>query len=216
MESNKSKALVFALLISIIGMNSSYGQTLSEWFSQKKTQEKYLVQQIAALELYSGYLKNGYNIASSGMEIVRSFTNGEFSLHHNFFNSLKAVNTVVKDNPVIAEIISLQFDISKGFSAIRHLELLNVSSQIYLQTVKVQVLEECGKDLEELLLVITEDKMKMTDDQRIERLEKVRRAMQDKSAFIQSFCNQVGLLIQQKLTEQKSINQLGDSYGITN
>jgi len=216
MELNRSKAVVLVLLLFIMGANHSYGQTFSEWFSQKKTQKKYLVQQIVALELYSGYLKKGYNIASNGLETVRSFTNGEFSLHHTFISSLKAVSPAVRNNVLATEIIALQLSISKAFSGIRNNGMLNLSHQRYVQHVKGQVMEECGKDLEELLLVITSGKVEMTDDQRIERLEKVYRAMQDKSAFTQSFCNQVGLLIQQKTKEQESIIQLKNSYGIIN
>ena len=38
-------------------------QTVAEWFRQKATQRKYLLQQIAALHVYSGYLSKGYSIA---------------------------------------------------------------------------------------------------------------------------------------------------------
>jgi hypothetical protein len=73
-------------------------------------------------------------------------------------------------------------------------------------------MEECGKDLEELLLVITSGKIEMTDDQRIERLDKVYQAMKDKSAFTQSFTSEVYLLIRQKENEQESVNQLRRYY----
>ena len=34
-------------------------QTTAEWFNQKATQKKYLIQQIAALQVYIGYLQKG-------------------------------------------------------------------------------------------------------------------------------------------------------------
>lgn len=48
-------------------------QTFDEWFRQKKTQKKYLVQQIAALKVYLGYLKEGYEIAQKGMGYSREY-----------------------------------------------------------------------------------------------------------------------------------------------
>ncbi len=46
------------LIVSIIILftETLSAQTSAEWLSQKKTQKKYLVQQIAALDVYAGYL----------------------------------------------------------------------------------------------------------------------------------------------------------------
>ena len=42
-------------------------QTFAEWFQQKSTQKKYLLQQIAALQVYAAYYKAGNNIAHNGL-----------------------------------------------------------------------------------------------------------------------------------------------------
>ena len=59
-------------------------QTFSEWFRQKKTQKKYLLQQIAALQVYIGYAQKGYRIAKEGLTTIGGFTKGEFDLHSDF------------------------------------------------------------------------------------------------------------------------------------
>ena len=63
-------------------------QTSSEWFRQKATQKKYLLQQIAALQVYSGYLSKGYSIAKNGLNTIKNIKNGDLLQHSNYFTSL--------------------------------------------------------------------------------------------------------------------------------
>ena len=95
-----------------------HAQTFSEWFSQKKTQKKYLLEQIAALQMYIGYAKKGYEIAGSGLSTIRNITNGEFKLHDLFITGLKKVSPVVRNDIRVAEIILLEIEIIKSFSAL--------------------------------------------------------------------------------------------------
>lgn len=188
-------------------------QTWNEVFKQKETQKKYLLEQIVALKVYAGYLKKGYDLTSSGLQTVKGITRGEFSLHNAFISSLKTVSPFIRNNAKVAEIITLQIEIGKAFGRIKNNSLLSLSNQLYIEDVKDKVMDECIKDMEELLLVITSGKVKMTDDERIKRLDKVYAAMKDKSAFTQSFCNEAGLLIRQKENKQRSINQLKEHDG---
>jgi hypothetical protein len=205
----------FLVLVILIGTVSfSYGQTLGEFFNQKKTQKRYLLEQIAALEVYIGYAKKGYEIAGSGLQTIRDISNGEFSLHNAFISSLKQVSPAIRSNAKIAEIIALQIAIGKAFGAVKNNDMLSPSARLYIGQVKDNVMEESAKDLEELLLIITSGKLEMGDQERLQRLDKVYISMKDKSAFTQDFCNNVKLLIRQKATELESINQLKKSYEV--
>lgn len=206
------RVLASVFMLCVFSFQHVKAQTFAEFFSQKKTQKKYLLQQIAALQLYIGYAKKGYDIASSGLNTVRDITNGEFSLHGTFLSSLKAVSPAIRNNAKVAEIIALQIAIGSAFNGIGN-SGLSLSDKLYLQDVKEHLMEECVKDLEELLLVITSGKVEMTDDQRIKRLDRIYLSMRDKSAFAQNFSNQVGILIRQRANEQKEIEQIRRYYG---
>lgn len=52
------------ILFIMFFVNRSHAQTWDEWFNQKSTQKKYLLQQIAAFEAYLSYAKKGYDIAN--------------------------------------------------------------------------------------------------------------------------------------------------------
>lgn len=212
----KVKGFVCLFLVScFLSLGSvANAQTFAEWFSQKKKQKEYLLKQIAGLQVYIGFAKKGYNIATSGIHTVRDIKNGEFGLHSAFFSSLKAVSPFIRNNSKVAEIIEMQLAISKSFNGIKSNDLLSDGDREYIGSVRAKVLDECLTDLEELLLVITSGKVEMTDDERIERLDQVYAGMKDKSAFTQSFTGEVSLFIGQKESEQLSINQIRKSYEI--
>ncbi|RZJ75994.1 MAG: hypothetical protein EOO45_03820 [Flavobacterium sp.] len=204
--------LGLALLLLFVGTNA-FGQTWGEFFNQKKTQKKYLLEQLVALKMYAGYLKKGYDIVGNGIGTVRDIKNGEFSLHSTFFSSLKSVNPAIRKNAKVASIISLQVSIIKAFNNIGDNDGLKLSDNQYILGVKDRVTDDCLDDMEELLLVITSGRLEMSDDERIERLDGIYERMRDKATFVQSFTGEVNLLIQQRNNEQKSINRLREIYG---
>ncbi len=216
MELIKVKKWLFAVigcfLFFALCFQPARAQTFAEFFAQKKTQKKYLLEQLAALKVYAGYVKKGYDIAGKGLNTIRDITGGEFSLHNAFISSLKAVSPAIRNNAKVAETIALQLAIVKAFGGIKGNELLSASNQQYIGEVREKVMEECTKDLEELLLVITSGKIEMGDDERIKRLDKVYASMLDKSTFTQKFINDVALLIRQRETELQAIDQLRRYY----
>ncbi|WP_304066911.1 hypothetical protein [Pedobacter glucosidilyticus] len=188
--------------------DKAQAQTWDEFFKQKKTQQKYLFQQLVALKVYAGYLKKGYDIAGQGISTVKDLKNGEFSLHQNFISSLKSVKPAIRNSSKVAEIIALQLAMSKSFNGIRNSVSLSTENQQYIHSVRKKVLDECAADLEELLLAITSGKVEMKDDERMKRIDLVYGNMKSKSAFTQSFISEVRLLIAQKANEQQSVDQL--------
>lgn len=203
---------LFAIGLLVCGFPlSGAAQTLGEFFKQKKTQKRYLLQQIAALQVYLGYAKKGYELVGSGLRTVRDISNGEFSLHNAFISSLKKVSPFVRNNSKVAEIIACQLGVMRAFD-IGEKDKLPISSQLYVQDVKAHLLDECFKDLEELLLVVTAGKVEMSDSDRLDRLDKVYLSMMDKYSFALDFSSQVKLLIAGGTSEEQSINYLKKLY----
>jgi len=188
-------------------------QTWSEWVSQKKTQRKYLLEQLAALKLYSGYLKKGYDIGRSGLSFIKDATHGEFSLHADFFESLKTVSPQIKKYPKVAEIMMMQVSIGKVLSALKDVEQLSADNRRYLENVREGILENCINDLEELLLVVTSGRLEMQEDQRIDRIDHLYESMLEKWNFTSSFFHQVQSLNLQKGQEIKNLSKIGGLYG---
>ncbi|HEY0056931.1 MAG TPA: hypothetical protein VGB63_16390 [Pedobacter sp.] len=187
-------------------------QTADEIFNQKKTQLRYLAEQIVSLRVYAGYVHDGYEIVSDGVQNVKSLKNGEFNLHDTYFKSLKVINPSIRSSRKIAEIISLQSNILKSLNKMERLQYLPAYQREYIVNVKTQVLVECQKDLEELSLVITSNQLEMKDEERIQRIDKIQAAMSDKMNFTLSFCNELSILVHQKRSEERSITHTRKLY----
>lgn len=210
MEFIRSRMLCLGFVM-LVFVNVSTAQTYAEIFRQKKTQKKYLLEQLAALKVYAGYLKKGYDIASTGLNAVRGFSKGEFDLHHTFISSLKTVSPVIKSNTKVAEIIVMQLEISRAFGNINTTHLGSAALG-YINEVKSSLVQDCETDLEELLLVVTSGKVEMKDDERLKRIDGIYERMRDKRAFVQSFCGEVNLMNVQRKREKQSIDQLKRLY----
>lgn len=191
-------------------------QTFDEWFNQKKTQTKYLVQQITALQVYLGYLEKGYRITRDGLNLISDIKNGEFSLHKGYFSSLKTVNPNIMKYPKIAAILSMQMDIIN-----QHYLVLSFSKESgefktneinYIKKVYENLEDEAEKDLDELQLVITDGQMQMTDDERIKQIDKIYKSVQDKYCFSKNFSEKVKLLTQQRKQGKEEAKELKQLY----
>nr|WP_068891221.1 hypothetical protein [Pedobacter panaciterrae] len=189
-------------------------QSWAEWFKQKKTQKKYLLQQIVAFQVYIGYAKKGYEIVGSGLQTVRDISNGEFNLHNVFITGLKQVSPAIRNDLRIAEIIALQLGMLKSFGVLKSTGGLSADQLLYVAEVANEVISECYHDLEELLLIITSSKLEMKDDERLSRLTEIYERMLDKYAFTQNFCGEAELLTRQRKLELETVEKLRRYYEI--
>ena len=197
------------LILVLVSATSIKGQTTAEWTQQDETQIKYLVEQISAFQTYLGYVKKGYDIAHKGLTTVQNIKNGEWNLHKDFFGSLKNVNPSIMGYAKVADIIAMQINIVKRTKA-----LINqcgkdgqfTNQEIgYLEKVCDNLLTECLKNIDELMMIITSGELEMKDDERIKRIEKIYVDMQDKQTFLVSFGNKAILLSKQRQHEQNEI-----------
>lgn len=211
------KTFLFVLLLNVI-VSPVQAQTFEEWFQQKKTQKKYLVQQIAALQVYIGYTKKGYKIAQEGLTTIGGFTRGELNLHTDFFNSLSTVHPEIRQSPKARAIVSLQRQIvreyNRTYSALGKTKAFTDDEMDYMEGVYRRLLEDCDRNLDELKDLITDDKLQMKDDERLERIERLYLDMQDKYTFEKSFGNEALVLATARKQEQKDIQTGRALHGI--
>ncbi|MEO6327385.1 MAG: hypothetical protein ABIO55_00550 [Ginsengibacter sp.] len=201
------KLLILSLAVFLT--DNLFAQTWNEWSRQKKTQKKYLVQQIAALQVYSDYLLKGYSIAKNGLNTIQSIKHGDFDLNSNYFISLVTVNSKIKHYKKVADIIAMEVSIAKYIGkAVRSLISNNqfTNKELgYFKDVFNKVLTDGAKNLDELYNVITNGTVQMNDDERIIAIDKIYGDMQDKKMFTISFSNDAAGLSIQRSNEEKNI-----------
>lgn len=207
--------MLFAILTT-----STKAQTFAEWFRQSATQKKYLLQQIAALQMYIGYVQKGYSIAKQGLNTISDIKNGEFNLHKDYFNSLKTVNPKIKNYSKVADIILLQVNIIKIYKeAAKQLKqsgTFKANEITYIDGVFERLLDDCAKTIDALITITTSGELEMKDDERLKRIDALYSDMQGKYTFVLGFSNEAKLLATSRISEQKDIQIIRALNGIKN
>jgi hypothetical protein len=205
------KKILLLATAGLFAFLSSNAQTADEWLNQKSIQKKYLLQQIAALKVYLGYAKKGYTIVTSGVNTIRNIKNGELNLHRDFINRLKNVNPSIRKYAKVADIIAYQVKIIKQTKStiqqIRETKQFTEAELDHCKQVFGNLLDECMKNVEELILVTTSGKLEMKDDERLKRIDGLYADVQDKYSFACAFSEDMGLLAVQRLGEQMGIHR---------
>ncbi len=209
---------IIGIVALVLSVQICHAQTWAEWFQQKQTQKKYLIEQIAALQVYLGYAKKGYDIASKGIHTISDIKNGEFNLHGTFFNSLKAVNPQIKNVAEVAAIIALQISIVQHFNSsiktYHDSQKFNNDELEYIGKVYADLTTDCIQDIDQLIAVITDNTFQMTADERLKQINFIYADMLDKNQFTQSFTNSAMLLAQQRTKEQNDVGVSQKLYGL--
>jgi hypothetical protein len=198
--------LIFAFAI---GATACSAQTFNEWFRQKKTQKKYLLQQIAALRVYLDYLKKGYKIVDKGLTIVGDIKQGKFDLDIEYLESLKNVNTAVSGSAKVASIVACQRMIIIEFRRLKALtnatDLLTNEEKQYVENVYSNMLRESEMSLDELDRVLSNSDFEMKDDERVRRVDALYVDMKDKYTFTKSFANSTEMLVAQRSKDAQEV-----------
>lgn len=170
-------------------------------------QQRMLLQQIAALQVYIGYAQKGYSAVKKGLNTIGDFKRGEFNLHSDYLNSLNLVNPKIKKYARVTEIIGLQLKIMKSYKnlyqQIQQGDLFYGDELDYIKSVFERLIENCDTNLDKLLTIVTDGKLEMKDDERMKRIDMIYQDMLDNYTFSESFSNQIKLIAVSKAAELK-------------
>ncbi len=201
-----------ALLVAVLFCSATKAQTFDEWFNQKSTQKKYLAQQIAALQVYIGYLQQGYKIAKKGLNTIGEIKNGHFKIDRDFFNRLSLVSPVVSGNPVVKQIVSMQQ------RSMVCLDSTNKICQSGLLTEKGGILntihnisQQVVSDREQLQMLLS-GKLQMSDDERLKRMQELLKRTAAVLRVSEQLQNDVYILVIQKSSEREEYELLKKFY----
>ncbi|WP_157580855.1 hypothetical protein [Segetibacter koreensis] len=211
------KKVVLAILITF-SYEISIGQTFDEWFKQKKTQRKYLLEQITAFKVYLRYVQKGYVIARNGLTTIGNIKKGDFNLHDDFFSSLKNVNPTIREYSKVADIISLHKQVleiyKQTYKYVQTNHIYSKSEIDFVSKVFANLINSCGDDIDELIAVISAGKLDMKDDERLERIEGIYNTLEDKYLFAKSFGDEAKVLAVARSKEKNNIETSRSIYGI--
>jgi hypothetical protein len=194
------KKIVLLLLL----MGLSNGNIVA----QEKQREE-LLKQIAAFKVYIEYAQKGYSIAKKGLNTISDFKRGELDLHVDYFNSLNLINPQIKNYAKVAQIIALQVKIlnscNRTIRQINQNDLFHGNEVAYIKRVLERLITDCDTAVDELIAVLTQGKLEMKDDERLERIDKLYQNMQENYSFCEDFSNQTRMMSFSRSAESKDV-----------
>jgi len=200
------------LLLSVVGMQHARAQ------AQELEELALDIEKLSELKSILKEMYDGYKILTTGYNTIKDIAQGNFSMHKLFLDGLLSVSPTVKKYVRIVDIINAQQALVTEYkTALAHFKGLQIfsSSDInYLQSVYDNLFNRSLQNLDELLMVITDNKLRASDAERMSTIDRIYKDMEDKLEFLRDFNNHTGLLATQRqkdLQENKTLQRL---YGI--
>ncbi|MBN8717939.1 MAG: TerB family tellurite resistance protein [Sediminibacterium magnilacihabitans] len=176
------------------------------------------VEKLAQFKQILSDLKKGYQIVSVGYSTIKDLSQGNFNLHKTFLDGLMMVSPTVRKYKRIADIINNQLLIVKeyktAFNRFKQDGNFNPGEIEYLGKVYGNLFKQSMNDLDELMMIITDSKLRMSDDERLEAIDQVFSKMQDKLLFLRHFNNNTTILALQRAREKNDAATMQKIYGI--
>lgn len=197
-------ALAFSSQVSF-SQSQEAQQLLLNW--EKLTQFKKILQ-----DMY-----DGWKVINKGYNTIKDISSGNFSLHRTFLDALMEVSPVVKKYKRITDIVNYQLLIVKrykaAFNQFKEDNTFTASEIDYIGKVYANLFNESVKNLDELFMVITAGQLRMTDDERLQAIDRIYARIEDQFSFLEDFNSSTAYLSLQRKAEQTEINMSKKIYG---
>lgn len=174
------------------------------------------VEKLSQLKNILSDMKRGYEVISKGYKAVKDIAQGNFSLHEVFLDGLWLVSPEVRKYYKIAEVIANQkaivLEYKAAFKRFSSGGNFNASELGYLSKVYSKLMEESLDNLDILAMVITANKMRMSDEERLAAIDQLFADTADKLVFLRAFNRQNSVLNLQRQREKSEIKGLGNYF----
>lgn len=189
-------------------------------FSQS-AEVKQLILNVEKLKQFKSILEDmrkGYTIIDQGYGTIKKRTQWNFNLHETFLDNLLKVSPAVKKYYRVNEIIHLQIRLTNTSSS----ALGQYSSKIgwsiedfnYLKMVLKRIGKSSLQNLDDLTLVLSANKLRMNDEERLKEIDRIYSEILDKNQFLNGFLQQQQMIFNNKQRELSQIEELRRNYGI--
>lgn len=201
-----------ALLFLMMSYQSVYSQ------SDEAQQLLLDVEKLTQLKQILKDLYKGYEVVSRGYNTIKDISQGNFNLHKAFLDKLMEVSPAVKKYKRIVDIIAAQGMLVKeyknAFNRFKKSNLFNVKEIEYMGNVYKNLFDKSLQSLDELLMVITANQLRMSDDERFAAIDRIFNDMQDKLSFLRNFNRSTTVMAMQRGKETIETKVSKQLYGI--
>lgn len=163
-------------------------------------------------------LEKGYNTLKTGYSQIENLASGNFNLHETFLNNLLQVSPAVKNYYKVAEIIRYQIklvqDYQRAFSGFKASGQFTIPEISYLSKVYANLFDKSLQQLDELTLVLTAERLRMSDEERLEAIDRIHADLQDQFFFLTAFNQENQILAIERAKARKEIHQVKNLFSL--
>jgi hypothetical protein len=203
---------IMVICFSLVGLNLGWSQT------QEATQLILNYEKLKQLEEILDNMYKGYKILSQGYNRIKDIAEGNFNLHEVFLDGLFAINPSVAKYKRIPDIIRYQQLLMKeyrrAFNRFRNDPHLTADEIRYLEKVYDYLIKQSLKNLEELAMIVTANKLRMSDDERIQSIDRIYFDIENKLSFLRYFNNSTQVLVVQRAKEGSDVDTAKKLYEV--
>jgi DNA repair ATPase RecN len=168
------------------------------------------IEKLRELKVILQNMKKGYDILEKGYTAIKDISKGSFDIHKTFLDGLLAVSPTVQKYKRIADIIDYQVRIVKEYTSAYNQFKQDgnfTPEEIgYMGEVYRRLSDLCLKNLDDLSVVITSGKLRMSDDERLSAIDEIFTEIQEEWGFLKHFNNSAKLLALARAKEQQQID----------
>ncbi|MFP9114786.1 TerB family tellurite resistance protein [Flavobacterium sp. RHBU_3] len=207
------KKLVILLLVLLLPYSKVSAQ------AQELQQLALNIEKLAQFRQILKDMKKGYEILTKGYNTVKDLTQGNFSLHEAFLDALLEVSPTVRNYKRVTEIIEMQIKLineqGNALSRYQGSGNFNGDELSYIGRVYDNLVEQSLRNLDELLVVVTAGQARMSDNERLEAIDRIYEDMQDKLMFLRDFNNNTTVLSIQRAKEHHDVQKMERLHELT-
>lgn len=173
------------------------------------------VEKLGQLKLILQDLKQGYQLLDAGYSAIRDVAHGNFNLHEVYLDGLLAVSPSVRKYQRVIDITTLQLRIvgsyQRAWAFLRQRGGFRPAELELIGQVYNGLLADASKDLDDLLVVVTDGVLRAGDAERLREIDAIYSRMVERLGFLERFNDGTALLAQQRqgqVNEDKTLENL--------
>ncbi|MDF2190508.1 hypothetical protein [Paraflavitalea sp. CAU 1676] len=164
-------------------------------------------------QAYISFLKEGYKIVKSGLDLYGQLKQGDFNLHDLFFMSLNTTKPSVSNYSPVQETLKTAKDINILNSRLNKLlnraqSNFNIEEASNISFQQNKMLDMLSDDLIDLNNVLKNEETTMSDNERLHRITVIYERVKDKHVWVTTVYNQCSLLDNQRFFAKREVENL--------
>ena len=174
------------------------------------------IEKLSQLKSVLTNLYKDFEVLETGYTSIKNISEGNFNLHKVFLDGLLAVSPAVQKYERVVDIIDDQGRIVSEYKSAYNLfkqdKHFTPDEISYMLTVYNNLVSKSEKNLENLLNVMTANKLRMNDAERLHAIDGIYTDTHDKLVFLRQFNNKTGSLALVRAKEENDLESVRGLY----